>query len=67
VTKTNSIGSRNDFYKCLAFMALAQQGKAIDEKILDNYVNRGITCIVCNAKKSKTKFFSGFRVTHSNN
>jgi hypothetical protein len=43
VTKTNSIGSRNDFYKCLALMALGQQGKAIDEKLLDNYVNRGMT------------------------
>jgi hypothetical protein len=42
VTSTNSIGSRNDFYKCLALMALAQQGKTIDEKLLDNYVNRGI-------------------------
>ncbi|CAF1219463.1 unnamed protein product [Rotaria sordida] len=40
VTKSSSIGSRNDFYKCLALMALAQQGKTIDEKLLDNYVNR---------------------------
>lgn len=46
VTKTNSIGSRNDLYKCLALMALAQQGKTIDEKLLDNYVNRGIICMV---------------------
>lgn len=45
-TKTNSIGSRNDFYKCLALMALAQQGKTIDEKLLDNYVNRGIIVYV---------------------
>ncbi|CAF3308812.1 unnamed protein product [Rotaria socialis] len=40
VTHSNSIGSRTDFYKCLALMALVQQGKAIDEKLLDNYVNR---------------------------
>ncbi len=46
VTKTNSIGSRNDLYKCLALMALAQQGKTIDEKLLDNYTDRGITFIV---------------------
>jgi hypothetical protein len=42
VTKTNSIGSRSDLYKCLALMALAQQGKTIDEKLLDNYTNQGI-------------------------
>ncbi|CAF3528936.1 unnamed protein product [Rotaria sp. Silwood1] len=42
VTKSSAIGSRNDFYKCLALMALAQQGKTIDVKLLDNYVNRGI-------------------------
>jgi len=46
VTKTNSIGSRNDLYKCLALMALAQQGKTIDEKLLDNYTDRGIAFIV---------------------
>ncbi|CAF3308914.1 unnamed protein product [Rotaria socialis] len=40
VIKTNSLSSRNDFYKCLALMALAQQGKIVDEKLLDNYVNR---------------------------
>ncbi|UJR08914.1 hypothetical protein I4U23_013167 [Adineta vaga] len=40
VIKTNSINSRNDFYKCLALMALAQQGKNIDEKLLDNYAHR---------------------------
>ncbi|CAF3562226.1 unnamed protein product [Rotaria sp. Silwood1] len=40
VTKSSAIGSRNDFYKCLALMALAQQGKTIDVKLLDNYVNR---------------------------
>ncbi|CAF0891827.1 unnamed protein product [Rotaria sordida] len=40
VIKTNSISSRNDFYKCLALMALVQQGKNVDEKLLDNYVNR---------------------------
>ncbi|CAF0967319.1 unnamed protein product [Adineta ricciae] len=40
VVKTNSINSRNDFYKCLALMALAQQGKTVDEKLLNNYVNR---------------------------
>jgi hypothetical protein len=51
VTKTNSIGSRNDLYKCLALMALAQQGKTIDEKILDNYANRGIVFIVYNVEK----------------
>ena len=42
VIKTNAVSSRNDFYKCLALMALGQQGKAIDEKLLDNYNNRGI-------------------------
>ncbi|CAF3109734.1 unnamed protein product, partial [Rotaria sp. Silwood2] len=36
VTKSSSIGSRNDFYRCLALMALAQQGKTIDENLLDN-------------------------------
>ncbi|CAF1173442.1 unnamed protein product [Rotaria sordida] len=40
VIKTSSISSRNDFYKCLTLMTLAQQGKAIDEKLLNNYVNR---------------------------
>ncbi|CAF5138138.1 unnamed protein product, partial [Rotaria magnacalcarata] len=40
VIKTNSLSSRNDFYKCLALMALAQQGKIVDEKLLDNYINR---------------------------
>ncbi|CAF3840896.1 unnamed protein product [Adineta steineri] len=40
VIKTNSISSRNDLYKCLALMALAQQGKNADEKLLNNYVNR---------------------------
>ncbi|CAF2591171.1 unnamed protein product [Rotaria sp. Silwood2] len=40
VIKTNSISSRDDCYKCLALMALAQQGKIVDEKLLDNYVNR---------------------------
>jgi hypothetical protein len=39
--KSNAIGSRNELYKCLACMALAQQGKAVDEKLLDNYGNRG--------------------------
>jgi hypothetical protein len=43
VVKTNALLSRNDLYKCLALMALAQQGKPVDEKLLDNYVNRGIT------------------------
>ncbi len=42
VIKTNAFSSRNDLYKCLALMALAQQGKTIDEKLLDNYINRGI-------------------------
>jgi hypothetical protein len=42
VIKTDSLSSRNDFYKCLALMALAQQGKTIDERLLDNYVNRGL-------------------------
>jgi NADH:ubiquinone oxidoreductase subunit 6 (subunit J) len=37
--KTSSISSRNDFYKCLTLMALTQQGKSIDEKLLNNYVN----------------------------
>jgi hypothetical protein len=41
VIKTNSISSRNDFYKCLALMAVAQQGKNVDERFLDNYINRG--------------------------
>lgn len=41
VTKSNALASRTDLYKCLALMALAQQGKHIDEKLLDNYVNRG--------------------------
>ncbi|CAF3592991.1 unnamed protein product [Rotaria sp. Silwood1] len=40
VIKTDSLSSRNDFYKCLALMALVQQGKIVDEKLLDNYVNR---------------------------
>ncbi|CAF2111609.1 unnamed protein product [Rotaria magnacalcarata] len=40
VTHSNSIGSRADFYKCLALMAIVQQGKAIDEKLLDNYVKQ---------------------------
>ena len=39
--KSNSIGSRNELYKCLACMALVQQGKAVDEKLLDNFGNRG--------------------------
>jgi hypothetical protein len=43
VVKTNALLSRNDLYKCLALMALTQQGKPVDEKLLDNYVNRGIT------------------------
>ena len=43
VTKTNEIQSRSDLYKCLALMALAQQGKPIDEKLLDNYADRGIS------------------------
>ena len=42
VTKTDSIGSRSDLYTCLALMALGQQGKLIDEKLLNNYANRGI-------------------------
>ncbi len=44
--KTDSLSSRNDFYTCLALMALAQQGKAIDEKLLDNFVNRGLIKIL---------------------
>ncbi|CAF0927168.1 unnamed protein product [Adineta ricciae] len=40
VIKTNSLSSRNEFYKCLALMALAQQGKNVDERLLDNYMNR---------------------------
>jgi hypothetical protein len=43
VMKYNSNMTRTDLYKCLAFMALVQQGKAVDEKLLDNYVNRGST------------------------
>jgi hypothetical protein len=35
------MSSRNDFYKCLALMAVAQQGKNVDERFLDNYINRG--------------------------
>lgn len=42
MTKATEISSRNDLYKCLALMALALQGKPIDEKLLDNYVDRGI-------------------------
>ena len=42
MTKATEISSRNDLYKCLALMALAQHGKLIDEKLLDNYVDRGI-------------------------
>ncbi|CAF4298706.1 unnamed protein product, partial [Didymodactylos carnosus] len=32
--------TRADFYKCLTFIALAQQGKSIDERLLDNYTNK---------------------------
>ena len=39
--KGNAFLTRTDFYKSLAFMALVQQGKSIDEKLLDNFVNRG--------------------------
>ena len=42
VTNKNNISSRDEFYKCLALMALAQQNKSIDEKLLDNFVNRGL-------------------------
>ena len=41
VTKSSSITSRHEFYKCLALMALVQQGKPVDERLLENYVNRG--------------------------
>ena len=41
MTKSNFLASRTDLYKCLALMALAQQGKHIEEKLLENYVNRG--------------------------
>ena len=41
MTKSNALASRADLYKCLALMALAQQGKHVEEKLLDNYVNRG--------------------------
>ena len=41
IVRSNSFSSRNDLYKSLALMALAQQGKMIDERILENYGDRG--------------------------
>lgn len=41
VVKNSAFSSRNDLYKSLALMALSQQGRTIDERILDNYGDRG--------------------------
>lgn len=37
---TNSFG-RDQLYKSLALVALAQQGKPLDEKVLLNYADKG--------------------------
>ncbi len=44
-------------------MALAQQGKTIDEKLLDNYGNRGNIVIL----KRTMILFSYERATYTNN
>lgn len=60
--KTDSLTSRNDFYKCLALMALAQQGKTIDEKLLDNYTNRGL---IVKFKNKILLIYCFIRITYS--
>jgi hypothetical protein len=47
VTKNQSISSRDEFYKSLALMGLVQQGKNVDEKLLNNYVNQGNQIYSC--------------------
>ena len=37
---TNYVG-RDHFYKSLALVALAQQGKSLDDKVLLNYTDKG--------------------------
>lgn len=39
-SRTNYVG-RDHFYKSLALVALAQQGKSLDDKVLLNYTDKG--------------------------
>ncbi|CAF0749365.1 unnamed protein product [Didymodactylos carnosus] len=58
--------TRTDLYKCLAFIALAQQGKPIDEKLLENYTNKELPVpIIGDINELGDRFIRLLRDNHS--